>query len=303
MVETFRETVALGEAESVQALMQMGSGKLVLKGGAEDLLEGSFEVSDPVWRPEVTYEVSSGHGNLVVKQPDRLGSWGALNPANAWDVKLGDRAPLELAIRLGSGDADLRLDATRAILLDAVVGSGQVQADVSGAGDLRHVSVKAGSGRVGLLFDGEYARLMKVEVNVASGMTDLDLKGAYPALQDLRINSASGHIALRIAGACPVLKTLVINTASGVVDLDLDGDLPEDLVVSVRCVSGAATVKVPDDRGVSVRFSSLSGKLKAPGFRKENGWYVKGVHREGAAVLQMAMSTVSGELSLQPSGS
>jgi hypothetical protein len=299
MVEEVRERIELGDANSVRASMLLGSGKLAVRGGAEALMEGVFEFSPADWRPEVTYEISEGAGCLVVKQPEHSRTLAGLKHTSVWDLALGNQVPLELALKLGSGDADLRLADTRAVMLDAAVGSGQVLADLTGAAELRHVTVKVGSGRVNLAFDGVYADLRKVSVNVASGMSDLVLSGDYPKLKELQVSSASGRIGLRIEGAGPELKALALNTASGLVELDLSGALPDDLEVAIRCVSGAATVRVPAGLGMSVRFSSVSGRLHAPGFHRENGRYVNDAHGEGPA-LHLAMSTVSGVLTLQP---
>ena len=311
MAEQMHERVEVGDAKSVRALVQMGSGQLAVKGGAGALMEGRFEFSNAAWRPEVTYDVSHdapdaardssyGMGNLVVKQPERTKSTVTANANYVWDLALGNEVPVELAVRLASGDADLRLADTRAVLLEAAIGSGRVRADLARATELRHVAVKVGSGRVDLMFAGEYTHLSKVEVSVASGQTDLVLDGEYASLKELRINAASGRIGLRIAGACPALKTLALNTASGFVDLDIAGSLPADLAVGIRCVSGVSTVKLPAGLGASLRFSSVSGKLTTPGFRKENGRYVNAAYRAGAGALHLVVSTVSGELILQP---
>jgi hypothetical protein len=302
MTEQMRERVELAGARSVRALLKMGSGTLVVQGGAEALLEGTFEFSDPAWQPEVSYEVADGIGSLVVEHPKNPLSVTLGRPSYHWDLALGNEVPVELLVRLGSGDADLRLGDTHVFMLQTEIGSGNVHADLSGAAELRHVAMKVGSGRVDLNLEGEYAHLARLEVAVASGISDLVLNGDYPALRELRMHSASGRIGLVIGGRCPALKTLVINTASGMVDLALSGSLPEDVEVGIHCVSGLATVKVPPALGMAVRFSALSGKFKAPGFRKENGHYVNAAYHEGADKLHLAMSTVSGELLLQPTG-
>jgi hypothetical protein len=306
MTEQMRERVELAGARSVRAVLKMGSGTLVVKGGAEALLEGTFEFSDPAWQPEVSYEVLDGVGSLVVEHPRNHPSVTLGRPLGRpsyhWDLALGNEVPLELKIQLGSGDADLRLDDTHVFMLQTQIGSGNVRADLSGATALRHVAMKVGSGRVDLNLEGEYAHLARIEVAVASGISDLVLNGDYPALKELRMHSASGRIGVVIGGRCPALKALVINTASGMVDLALSGSLPEDVEVGIHCVSGLATVKVPPALGMAVRFSALSGKFKAPGFHKESGHYVNAAFHEGADKLHLAMSTVSGELLLQPTG-
>lgn len=299
MTEHVQKAVALGDAKSVRAMMQMGFGKLAVRGGADTLMSGHFEFSDPALRPEVTYEVSGGIGDLLIQHPELCGVFKGKKGTCVWDVALGDQAPLELAVRLGSGEADLQLKATWALLFDVVVGSGRVTADLSGATELRHVTAKTGSGQVTLRFDGEYPDLAHVETSVASGVTDLVLDGVYPSLKHLKLNCASGRTGLRLPGAYPALKTVSFNTASGMIDLSSLSALPEDLQIGIHCVSGVATVHVPADLGVAVCFSAISGKVKAPDFQRVNGVYVSKAYQEGGAVIHVKMSTVSGELFLQ----
>lgn len=304
MAQREHEVVALepGGAEAVRALVQMGSGKLTLRGGAAGLMEATFDYRDPVWRPEVGYEVSDGLGHLRVKPPD-LGPAVLESPDYEWDLALSDEIPLELTLRLGSGNASVRLGGTRLTALETTGGSGRLEADLAHARDLKDVSLTAGSGRVGLILQGDYDALSQVAVRNASGISELALGGTYPALEHLTVSGASGRISLGLSGDCPVLERLSLDLASGMIDLDLSGSLPEAVQVGIHCVSGTVTVTIPADRGVAVRFTSVSGKITAPDFHREKDLLLNAAYRESGTGVRLNVSTVSGELILQPSTS
>jgi hypothetical protein len=295
-------TVHLGNAETVKSLVQMGVGKLGIRGGAEALFSGRFEYLLPSWKPEVSYEVAAGRGMLRVKQPSDLEPLSG-DPEYTWDLAYNDAAPLDLALQLGAGNATLTLGGTALTQLDATIGSGALMADLSGEmSDLLGIAMTVGSGRTGVVMEGTYASLDHLRVSTASGVSELALGGSFPQLKQLKVNSASGRTSLGLTGAYPELERLALDSASGVIDLNLGEALQQDLEAAIHCVSGVITVVYPPEAGVSVRFMSLTGKMEAPGFSRREGRYVNDVYGKAPTALRLNVSTVSGKLNLQPAG-
>ena len=295
-------TVAYEGAEAVRAKVAMASGSLSVSGGAEALMEGTFAYADPKWKPIVAYDVENGVGTLKVKQPKIEGPHVA-GPHYVWDLAMGNEAPLSFAVKLASGSADLRMADTRLSELNVKVASGSVKADLTGdQAELTQVFLKSASGRSSLVMDGAYPVLGTVDLGTASGPTDVRLPGDYPALRELKIGSASGRVRVVLSGTYPVLEKVSVKLASGSVDLDVSGLVLPCGEISVSCVSGKATVTVPGDSAVAIRFSAVSGKLVAPGFHKEGKEYVNAAYTAATAedgaegVLHLSMSTVSGKL-------
>ncbi|MGC9521752.1 MAG: toast rack family protein [Anaerolineae bacterium] len=300
MSEHYEEVVEVQDAEVVDALIQMGTGQLDVSGGGTSLLVGHFEYTRPRWRPEVAYDVTGGVGHLKVCQPS-LQQLLDGSPGYTWTLRFGDQVPLDLALKLGAGETHLALGGTRLRHLDAAIGSGGLMADLSGAmADLEAVSLQTGSGRTGVVFQGDYPVLATLEVSNASGVIDVALGGDYPALNRMRVNGASGDISVGLEGEYASLEKLSVNTASGSVYLNLGGRLGEASEVSINCVSGRATVVVPPEVGVAVRFSSVTGRVQAPGFRREGNRYTHEAYAEAATTVNLKVSTVSGKLILQP---
>src|SRR5208337_1707766 len=107
--ETRKEskTVALGAAQSARVSLNMKAGELKVGGGATQLLDADFTYNVPDWKPEVSYAVSGGVGNLEVEQQGSGSSTG--NTRNNWDVHLNDKAPMEMTVNMGAGRATLTL--------------------------------------------------------------------------------------------------------------------------------------------------------------------------------------------------
>lgn len=298
--ETRREdvrTVEVGGAETAAAVLKLGAGQLDVSGGAEALLEA--RCADAEGQPEINYEVIEGQGRLEVKQPDLLNGSCKRAPAQ-WDLRFNNAIPLGLRLMLGSGSARLGLGALNLTGLEVQVGSGDVTADLSGSpAQLERVKLNAASGQLTLQMVGEYPALTRVELGTASGQHDLALAGAFPALERLKVGAASGDINLALAGNYAALKKLDVNTVSGSVHLDLTGALAQDLDVAINSVSGEIIVRVPAGIGIQLKHSSLSGKVVAEGFRRDNGAYVNAAYGEAEVTLRLKVSSVSARIEVQ----
>lgn len=100
-------------ARSMNVTVAMGSGDLILSGGAkaENAMNADFIYSVPEWEPKVSYEVSGDthNGKLVIQQPD-METLRATNARSEWDVRLREGLPMTLDIAMGAGRVDIRLD-------------------------------------------------------------------------------------------------------------------------------------------------------------------------------------------------
>lgn len=149
--ESAAERVEAEDASAVKATIGMAAGELTLRGGATDLMNADFDYSDESWKPEVTYEVSDGEGDLRVLSPDRIHFPASRNTRYGWDVALSDELPMELVVNMGAGKADLDLRGLDLRDLKLNLGAGETTIDLSGewANDLS-ASIEAGAGQLTL---------------------------------------------------------------------------------------------------------------------------------------------------------
>lgn len=118
-------------AERVAARIKMRAGDLHLAGGVSKLLEAQFDYSVAEWKPEVSYNVSHGQGELVVEQPDLdVPHFGGKR--NRWDLRVNNEVPMDLRLDLGAGKGELRLGGLALRQLDINMGAGELVVDLSG---------------------------------------------------------------------------------------------------------------------------------------------------------------------------
>src|SRR5829696_9466164 len=92
------KSVDLKNADSVRAQLNMGAGELNVTGGADQLMEADFSYNVSEWKPKVSYDVSGGEGELVVKQGSA--NSGSLDgkARNKWDIGLNEEVPTDLVV-------------------------------------------------------------------------------------------------------------------------------------------------------------------------------------------------------------
>ena len=118
------KSVDLNNADSVRAQLKMGAGELNVTGGAEQLMDGDFSYNVSEWKPKVSYGVSGGNGELLVKQGSA--NSGSLDgkARNEWDISLNEEVPTDLVVKMGAGESDLDLDSLTLKGVDLKMGAG-----------------------------------------------------------------------------------------------------------------------------------------------------------------------------------
>jgi hypothetical protein len=172
-LQTESESVELGDAESVRANLKMVAGELKVGGGADSLMEADFAYNVPDWQPEVSYDVSSGTGNLSVEQPDQNTDMRD-DDRNEWDIHLNDGVPTNLHVVMGAGESDFDLSGLTLTGLDLRVGAGPSTVDL--AGDWNRdvdASIRGGAGVATVRLPSR----MGVRVDVAGGLGEVQAKG------------------------------------------------------------------------------------------------------------------------------
>jgi hypothetical protein len=131
-VQYSSESVEMDTSEAVHVDLKIGAGDLRITDGGAKLMRGDFAYNIPSWKPVVHYTRSGKQATLTIEQPDshhtRLG-----NSKYSWDLQLNKKAPLDLALHFGAGQARLDLGSLdlRGVELD--MGVGQLDMDLRGA--------------------------------------------------------------------------------------------------------------------------------------------------------------------------
>jgi hypothetical protein len=183
------KSVALKNADSVRAQLKMGAGELHITGGADQLMEGDFSYNVSEWKPKVSYDVSGGEGELVVKQGNA--NSGSLDgkARNEWDITMNDEVPTDLVVQVGAGESDLDLDSLALKGVDLKMGAGKTTIDLTGDyAKSFDASIEGGVGEATVLLPSEVGVKAKAE----GGLGKINAKG-LEKVGDSYVNDAYGE--------------------------------------------------------------------------------------------------------------
>src|SRR5215213_11858931 len=176
-------------AQSARAQLKMGAGELKLTGGADQLMEGDFSYNVSEWKPEVSYDVGGGEGELVVRQGGSKGSNLTSEARNEWDIRLNDELPTHLVVQMGAGESDLDLDSLTLAGLKLQMGAGKTTVDLTGdyaqGFDAR---IQGGVGEATVMLPSEVG----VKAIAQGGLGKIDAEG-LEKVGDSYVNEAYGE--------------------------------------------------------------------------------------------------------------
>ena len=204
-LQTKSQTVERGDANAVNAEIQMGAGKLDVSGGASELLEASFTYNVEELDPRATYtngrlEVRDSGVNMGIASLADLDEF-----RNQWDLKLNEDVPMEMKINLSAGPSNLALGALALTSLNINGGAGEITIDLTGTwrNDL-DARIAGGLGDLHLTLPREVGVRIEVDPGIgvvdASGLTrdgntyTNDAYGVSDATLRIHINGGVGNI-------------------------------------------------------------------------------------------------------------
>jgi len=184
---TDSERVGLGGAESALVQIKMSAGGLVIRGGAEDLLEAEFTYNYDSWKPEVDYTVSGGEGLLTITHPSQTISFPGVD--YEWDLRFNSEVPMEMQIDIGAGGGKLMLGglSLRKLNIDLSVGGADIDLTGDWEADLV-ASIHGGVGGVNLVLP----RDVGVRVEADAGLGGVNA-GGFNQDGDFYTNDAYGQ--------------------------------------------------------------------------------------------------------------
>jgi hypothetical protein len=206
-MKTETENVELGSADEAKVHIKMDVGELTVAGGADTLMQATFEYNVDIWQPSVDYSLNGDRGNLLVDQPDAKIPVVGNEQFNSWDLRFNNSVPIDLEIETGAGESGLDLRGLNLSALQISTGAGTTTIDLSSAldHDLR-ASVEGGVGNLSVKLPDD----MGVRVTVSSGIGGLTSSGL------LKDGSAFVNEAY---GVSPHTLTLDITTGVGAIEL------------------------------------------------------------------------------------
>jgi predicted membrane protein len=170
----------------------MAAGELEVRGGAQNLLDASFDYNVASWKPDVQYRSSGGVGDLTVEQHGSASSGG--NTKNRWDLKFSNDVSLDIRTEFGAGEARLNLGSLRLNSVDIQMGAGTLDLDLRGrpAKDYS-VNVRGGVGEATIRLPKDVG----VSAKATGGLGDISTDGFHKD-GDKYVNDAYAGATTRI---------------------------------------------------------------------------------------------------------
>ncbi|HLK03674.1 MAG TPA: toast rack family protein [Candidatus Acidoferrum sp.] len=204
-IDHISEVRDLQGATSLSAVITMPAGELNLSGGTSHALDGDFDYSAAWSRPSIDYHVSGTNADLDISQDNHGPTLGPDN--NTWRVQLNDKVPVEVEIKMGAAQGNLKLREMNLKRLTVNMGVGQVNVDLTGdrAADA-DVEIHGGIGQA------------KIRLPKNVGVT-VDAKGGIGAVTTHGLKQVDGNYVNDALGHAP--HTLHVQVAGGIGNIDL----------------------------------------------------------------------------------
>ena len=201
---TVVDEVSLGDAQSVHANVALGLGQLTTKGGALSLMEATYTTNVTASLPISSYAVTDGVGLLQITHDGENGEFGGLPDLSRlseyrshWDLAFTDKVPLDLALAVGKGTADIDLAGLYLTALIVDMGQGELMVDLRGS----------------------QIRGNQVEVTMGQGDTTIDLRGDWREDAVASLSAGLGHVTALL----PADKGVVVHADDGISDINVEG--------------------------------------------------------------------------------
>lgn len=107
-VQTQRKVIQREAVDSAKVDLRMGAGRLEIRSGSAELMEGEFTYNDRDYAPLIDYTVVSGTAVELFIEQEEISSFNLRTDYRLeWDLNFNPDIPLDLYVSLGAGEVYL----------------------------------------------------------------------------------------------------------------------------------------------------------------------------------------------------
>jgi hypothetical protein len=196
-------------AKNVDVNLTIGAGKLRLTGGASELLIAGFIYSNPLWKPEINYNLDGNSGNLSIEQPEKDEYKINNDDKYVWNLKFNNKIPLDFNIELGAGVSEIFLGDLNINDFSMVLGVGKSQIDLRGKWNKSTTIHLVGGIGLSQIY---LPQNIGVELNVDRGFGAMDLNNLIQKSRTQYVN--------KLYETSDVILTVNLKSGIGKIDVD-----------------------------------------------------------------------------------
>jgi len=196
-----------GSVDHARIELDMGAGEMNLRGGATNLLDGTFEYNVRSWQPIFDHTVNGTHASITIKQPEHVHLGG--NVRYKWNLQFNNQVLTDLRVNCGAGQARLDVGDLDLRDLEVHMGAGQVDLDLQGKPSHDYeVNVSGGVGQATIRLPANVGIWAEAHGGLGSiTVTGLDKKDGHwendlydKAKANVRVKVQGGIGEIRIVG-------------------------------------------------------------------------------------------------------
>lgn len=226
-VHTQTETLPRNGVDRLTARLSIGVGKLMVTGGADQLMEADFEYHQESWKPEISFEGQNSEGDLSIKQPgltDDLDFDLDNNQRNEWRIRLNDDVQYDLECSIGAGETELDLRGLSLNRVDIDAGVGKHTVNLRDT-SLPELIIDAGVGEVNLDLSGRWNNSLSAEID--GGIGELTL--TVPSQVGVQLDVSGGLGSVEVPSGYTKNGNAYTNAAYDQAEYRLDIDVDAGL--------------------------------------------------------------------------
>ena len=207
--QTETHHVELGKLEQAKIEIKMRVGKLTLRGGASDLVNGTFIYNIAAWKPQIT----SGDGKVTIshKSTQKNFNFKDLQQRDKyrseWDIALNNDVDLTLLVEAGAGKSTLDLSGLTLSEAKISAGVGSMLVDLSGDWQ-QDTTIKLESGV------GEITIKLPESVGISA-----QINKGIGSINVSNLSNNGSHYTNALYGKADVTLSLALNTGVGSITL------------------------------------------------------------------------------------
>lgn len=187
------QAIKRDKAETVRTNISMRAGTLVVRGGAENLVDTEISSNREEWKPEIEYTLNGKTGRLRIEQPESEGINFNINDdfVNNWNIQLNNDITQDLDVKIGAGETDLDLRGLQLNSIDIDAGVGEHNINLANT-SIPQIRLNAGVGEISVDLTGQWDNDLEAEFN--GGIGELNLILPNEAGIRMEVTGAIGSI-------------------------------------------------------------------------------------------------------------
>lgn len=167
------QSIESGKANYIIANIVFPAGKIQIKSGKTNLMNGSFKYTNKNWKPELTYNEINDTGKISISVIDSTENINFENSDTCrWFIDFNPDKKYDFDIKIGAGKGDLNLEDFKIQNFNLELGAGKVNVNLKNT-SVPKLNLAVGAGKAIIDLTGIWNNNLKAEI--AGGVGEIEI--------------------------------------------------------------------------------------------------------------------------------